>query len=190
MAIFSRWSNLKHFNNVTTTHFTDGQAFYDILKVRTDFVAAQQVVKFALLVHSSMYRGFPSKKIGPSTLHPCLSTVSNTRWPPLHDRKSIKTASTSLVSLPEMLHCQSNKPVSLHEAHNTKFVFLKDVSRECGKSFDFLKQHAAHHVAQDICDKGTVDNFSTQTGEGFQQEAAQAFEQTNMKDAEHQVCVL
>lgn len=36
-------------------------------------------------------------------------------------------------------------------------------------------------------DKGAVDNFSTRTGEGFQQEAAQAFEQTNMKDAEHQV---
>lgn len=36
MAFFPRWSNLKHFNNVTTTHFTDGQAFYDILKVRAD----------------------------------------------------------------------------------------------------------------------------------------------------------
>jgi hypothetical protein len=32
-----------------------------------------------------------------------------------------------------------------------------------------------------------VDNFSTRIGEGFQQEAAQAYEQTNMKDAEHQV---
>lgn len=39
-------------------------------------------------------------------------------------------------------------------------------------------------------EKGTVDNFSTRTGEGFQQEAAQAYEQTNMKDAEHQVRVL
>jgi hypothetical protein len=45
-------------------------------------------------------------------------------------------------------------------------------------------------VAQDIREKGTVDNFSTRIGEGFQQEAAQAFEQTNMKDAEHQVCIL
>jgi len=35
-----------------------------------------------------------------------------------------------------------------------------------------------------------VDNFSTRTGEGFQQEAAQAFDQTNMKDAEHQVRIL
>jgi len=42
-------------------------------------------------------------------------------------------------------------------------------------------------VFQDIQQKGTLDNFSIRTGEGFQQEAAQAFEQTNMKNAEHQV---
>lgn len=33
MAKFPRWSRLKHFNSVTTTRFTDGNAFYDILKV-------------------------------------------------------------------------------------------------------------------------------------------------------------
>ncbi|KDR80463.1 hypothetical protein GALMADRAFT_92870 [Galerina marginata CBS 339.88] len=32
MASFPRWSNLKHFSNVSTTTFGDGQAFYDILK--------------------------------------------------------------------------------------------------------------------------------------------------------------
>ena len=63
----------------------------------------------------------------------------------------------------------------------------QEVHLEYGKNFNFLKQHATHHVIQDIRSKGTVDNFSTRTGEGFQQEAAQAFEQTNMKDAEHQV---
>ncbi|KAF8804429.1 hypothetical protein BYT27DRAFT_7106963 [Phlegmacium glaucopus] len=76
---------------------------------------------------------------------------------------------------------------------STSLVYRKccaDVSLEYGKSFDFLKQHAAHHVAQDICEKGTVDNFSTRTGEGFQQEAAQAFDQTNMKGAEHQMCII
>lgn len=40
---------------------------------------------------------------------------------------------------------------------------------------------------QDIREKGTTDNFSTRIGEGFQQEAAQAFGQTNMRNAEHQV---
>ena len=43
MAVFPRWSGLKHFNAVTTTHFTDGQAFYDILKVCANFCTGQQV---------------------------------------------------------------------------------------------------------------------------------------------------
>ena len=42
-------------------------------------------------------------------------------------------------------------------------------------------------MASDIMDKGTTDNFSTRPGEGFQQEAAQAYAQTNGKNAEHQV---
>ncbi|KAJ7209303.1 hypothetical protein GGX14DRAFT_535100 [Mycena pura] len=32
MRHFPRWPNLKHFNKVTTVHFTDGQSYYDILK--------------------------------------------------------------------------------------------------------------------------------------------------------------
>jgi hypothetical protein len=74
----------------------------------------------------------------------------------------------------------------------SKFMirFLQNVEQEYGKNFDFLKQHASSHVFQDIRDKGTTDNSSTRTGEGFQQEAAQAYEQTNMRNAEHQVSVL
>ena len=64
---------------------------------------------------------------------------------------------------------------------------FQEVEQQYGKNFDFLKQHASSHVSQDIREKGTTDNFSTRIGEGFQQEAAQAFEQTNMKNAEHQV---
>jgi hypothetical protein len=66
---------------------------------------------------------------------------------------------------------------------------MQEVHKEYGKNFDFLKQHATQHVAQDIKEKGTVDNFSTRNGEGVQQEASQAYEQTNMKNAEHQVSV-
>jgi len=66
---------------------------------------------------------------------------------------------------------------------------MKVVQEEYGKSFDFLKQHASQHVIRDIKEKGTVDNFSTQNGEGVQQEASQAFKQTNMKNMEHQVSV-
>jgi len=71
----------------------------------------------------------------------------------------------------------------------SKFIIehLQKVEQEYGKNFDFLKQHASSHVFQDIQQKGTTDGFSTRTGEGFQQESAQAFEQTNMKNAEHQV---
>ncbi len=42
MAAFPRWNGLKHFNAVTTIKFTDGQSFYDILKV------------FFLLPHQSL----------------------------------------------------------------------------------------------------------------------------------------
>ena len=66
-------------------------------------------------------------------------------------------------------------------------MIFQDVEQEYGKNFDFLKQHASSHVIQDIREKGTTDNFSTRTGEGFQQESAQAYGQTNGKNAEHQV---
>jgi hypothetical protein len=67
---------------------------------------------------------------------------------------------------------------------------MKKVHDEYGKNFNFLKQHAPQHVLQDIREKGTVDNFSTRNGEGVQQEASQAYKQTNMKNAEHQVSVV
>jgi hypothetical protein len=59
MAIFPRWNGLKHFYSVTTTHFTDGQAFYDILKVCTNFWESQQqleVAKFTLIILSAFCR--------------------------------------------------------------------------------------------------------------------------------------
>lgn len=45
-------------------------------------------------------------------------------------------------------------------------------------------------MIQDIREKGTTDGFSTRTGEGFQQESAQAYDQTNGKNVEHQVGVV
>jgi hypothetical protein len=64
------------------------------------------------------------------------------------------------------------------------------VSKEQGKSFDFYKQHYVSHIIEDIRRKGTTDNTSTRPGEGFQQEAAEAYKQTNKKSAEKQVCSL
>ena len=66
-------------------------------------------------------------------------------------------------------------------------LIFQGVEQEYGKNFDFLKQHALSHVIQDIREKGTTDGLSTWTGEGFQQESAQAYGQTNGKNAEHQV---
>ncbi|KAK6966916.1 hypothetical protein R3P38DRAFT_3337690 [Favolaschia claudopus] len=68
-------------------------------------------------------------------------------------------------------------------------TFIKDyefwcskVSDQYGKSFDFPKQHATSHIIEDIRTKGTTNHFSTRSGEGFQQEAREAYGQTNFKD--------
>ena len=66
-------------------------------------------------------------------------------------------------------------------------LLLQKVSRVHGKNFNFFKQHYVSHIIADIRQKGTTDNTSTRPGEGFQQEAAEAFEQTNMRQAEKQV---
>jgi hypothetical protein len=65
--------------------------------------------------------------------------------------------------------------------------FIQKVSTEHGKNFNFFKQHYISHIIEDIRRKGTTDNMSTRPGEGFQQEAAEAYEQSNKKQAEKQV---
>lgn len=61
------------------------------------------------------------------------------------------------------------------------------VSTDEGKDFNFPKQHWAGHITSDIKAKGTLDNMSTRPGEGFFQEAKQAYKRTNGKEAEKQV---
>lgn len=39
MAKFPRWSGLKHFKAISTTEFSDGQSFYDILKVSDSVIS-------------------------------------------------------------------------------------------------------------------------------------------------------
>ncbi|KAF8575048.1 hypothetical protein K439DRAFT_1623878 [Ramaria rubella] len=53
-----------------------------------------------------------------------------------------------------------------------------------GKDFNFPKQHAPAHLGYDIVNKGATNNYSTRVGEGFQQEAQQAYIQTNGKKVE------
>ena len=61
------------------------------------------------------------------------------------------------------------------------------VSQQYGKNFNFYKQHAISHVIEDIRQKGATPNFSTRLGEGFQQEVAEAYDQTNKRNPDRQV---
>ncbi|KAF8512875.1 hypothetical protein BU17DRAFT_53777, partial [Hysterangium stoloniferum] len=63
------------------------------------------------------------------------------------------------------------------------------VSAEYGKDFHFPKQHAPSHLYHDITHKGSTINYTTWTGEGFQQESRAAYFQTNYKNVEKQVCI-
>lgn len=45
MSKFPRWSGLKHFHAVSTTEFSDGQSFYDILKVSDPAGVSTIIVK-------------------------------------------------------------------------------------------------------------------------------------------------
>jgi hypothetical protein len=40
MKNYPRWRNLKHFNEVTTKEFNDGEAYFHILKVHSSLVKA------------------------------------------------------------------------------------------------------------------------------------------------------
>ncbi|KAF8516714.1 hypothetical protein BU17DRAFT_67328 [Hysterangium stoloniferum] len=59
-------------------------------------------------------------------------------------------------------------------------------SKEYGKDFHFPKQHAPSHLHYDITHKGSTTNYTTWTGEGFQQESRCAYFQTNYKNVESQ----
>ena len=106
MAAFPRWRNLKHFNSVTTTQFSDGQAFYDILKVWAAYVS---VAFFWLLtvVYPAVYCWFSSKKLSPSTLHPSLPVFSNPGWPTMYDWKSAQETSTGFVCIRDAVRSES-----------------------------------------------------------------------------------
>ncbi|KAJ7145980.1 hypothetical protein C8R44DRAFT_826977 [Mycena epipterygia] len=135
----ARWPGLKHFNQVTTVHFTDGQSFYDILK----------------------------------SVLPCIVDIFPQNDTLLHCIRAYQR-----VRIMTGMHCM---PFSRLERLG---VFIKGhrVSQQYGKNFDFFKQHATSHIVRDIQSKGTTNHGSTRPGEGFQQEAAEAYQQTNFKN--------
>ncbi|KAG6847873.1 hypothetical protein H0H93_005308 [Arthromyces matolae] len=83
--------------------------------------------------------------------------------------------------MPESRRQHLIRSVSIYEKSTEK------VNQDHDKNFAFPKNHATGHVGDEILNKGTTDNMTTRTGEGFQQEAAEAYAQTNKKQAEHQM---
>ncbi|KAF8994667.1 hypothetical protein BDQ17DRAFT_1392381 [Cyathus striatus] len=65
--------------------------------------------------------------------------------------------------------------------------YCNEISSLYEKNFNFPKQHYVSHIISDIRQKGTTDNMSTRPGEGFQQEASQAYRQTNRKKIDKQM---
>ncbi|KAJ7092944.1 hypothetical protein B0H15DRAFT_938487 [Mycena belliarum] len=149
MRRFSRWPNLKHFNQVTTVHFTDGQSFYDILKC----------------------------------VLPCIVQLFPPEDPLVHCIRAYQQYRIMVG-----MHCMPERRLERLD------VFIQNYEHWCsmvsdvyGKSFDFFKQHATSHVVADIRAKGTTNHGSTRPGEGFQQEAHEAYLKTNGKDVARQM---
>ncbi|KAJ7617483.1 hypothetical protein DFH06DRAFT_1062143 [Mycena polygramma] len=149
MRRFPRWANLKHFNQVTTVHFTDGQSFYDILKC----------------ILPCIVQLFPSNN---SLVH-CIRAYQRYR------------IMVGMRCMPERRLQRLDEFIHAYERCCSR------VTEDYGKDFDFFKQHAVNHVVRDIRDKGTTDHGSTRPGEGFQQEAREAYKHSNGKEAAHQM---
>ncbi|KAJ7803091.1 hypothetical protein B0H14DRAFT_2384902, partial [Mycena olivaceomarginata] len=149
MRRFPRWPDLKHFNQVTTVHFTDGQSFYDILKC----------------VLPCIVQLFPTKN---SLVH-CIRAYERYR------------IMVGMNCMPESRLQRLDTFIEEYEH------WCSRVAEAYGKDFDFFKQHASSHVVRDIQAKGTTNHGSTRPGEGFQQEAQEAYSHTNGKDAAHQM---
>ncbi|KAJ7033041.1 hypothetical protein C8F04DRAFT_958197, partial [Mycena alexandri] len=149
MREFSWWPGLKHFKEVTTIHFADGQASYDILKC----------------------------------VLPCIVQLMPLNDPLVHCIRSYQRN-----RLMSGMHCMPMRRLDrLKELIKDCEHWCSRMSEKYGKDFGFFKQHATSHIIADICTKGTSNHGSTRPGEGFQQEAAQAYNRTNFKNVTPQM---
>ena len=64
------------------------------------------------------------------------------------------------------------------------------MTNDYGKNFNYPKHHSLTHIVEDLRGKGAMENYTTRPGEGFQQEVQQAYDRTNFKNTEPQVCIL
>ena len=78
MCKFPAWNNLKHFNHISTISFTDGQSFYDILKVS----------HMSDSVHTPVHHAAASLKLTTHTLHSSLSMLLHNNWAAMHDKSA------------------------------------------------------------------------------------------------------
>jgi hypothetical protein len=88
------------------------------------------------------------------------------------------------------LYCAVRLALSIFESiYIVDSWILQKLTREHGKSFDFPKQHAGTHVISDIRLKGATANYGTRVGEGFHQEAQDAYSTGNHRNNDVQVCL-
>ena len=92
MRKFPSWNSLKHFNHVSTVSFTDGQSFYDILKVGSSLFIQDTLELFCISVHTFMYRAVASSKFTTDTLYSSLSVLSDSDWAAVHDRSTLQAS--------------------------------------------------------------------------------------------------
>jgi hypothetical protein len=81
MHNFPFWNGLKHFDHVTTMPFTDGQSFYDILKVSfSTQILEDRPILTPNVVHTSMHCAASASELGTHPLYPSLSMLSHNDW--------------------------------------------------------------------------------------------------------------
>jgi hypothetical protein len=127
-------------------------------------------------------QGFPQEYVGQGKE----LVLPHNDWPALYDGTTPQASSGVDQRLREILFSMCNQAHFQLDA--SLIMGLIESIKGIQQKFRFLKQHYVSHVVSDIRQKGTTDNLSTRPGEGFQQEAAEAYEQTNRKRAETQVC--
>ena len=92
MRHIPRWATLKHFNNVMTVDYADGQAFLDILKVKLNSYNLHlwfcwcSMCLIPCAVHHSMHCSDNAQKLCSCSLYTCLCTLPNNDRSSLHDR--------------------------------------------------------------------------------------------------------
>ncbi|KAJ7875076.1 hypothetical protein B0H13DRAFT_1894337 [Mycena leptocephala] len=161
-----RWRNLKHFPNVTTDEYTDGQTFLDILKFIAFATISSNVSQ--LVWNASPRIKFPS---GCATMKQCMRARSENlgvaRWSKMSQIQRERIGEEEKRRRMEKEEEESNRENSAVNGElypHSVSVVDQTPSPPC--DFVFYKQHACTHVNDDIRNKGVPAGYSTHPGEG------------------------